>query len=39
MPDKPEQVEINIQEDLNIDQCAWLVTQLKHETGGSACFV
>jgi hypothetical protein len=30
MPDKPEQVEINIQEDLNIDQCAWLVTQLKH---------
>ena len=33
MADEPEQVEINIQEDLDVDQRTWLVAKLEHETG------
>ena len=33
MANEPEQVDINIQEDLDVDQRAWLVAKLEHETG------
>ena len=33
MANEPEQVEVSIQEDLNVDQRAWLVAKLEHETG------
>ena len=33
MANEPEQVEVSIQEDLDVDQRAWLVAKLEHETG------
>ena len=33
MANEPEQVDINIQEDLDVGQRAWLVAKLEHETG------
>ena len=33
MANEPEQVEINIQEDLDVDQRAWLVAKLELEMG------
>jgi len=33
MANEPEQVEITIQEDLDLNQRSWLVAKLEHETG------
>jgi hypothetical protein len=33
MANEPEQVEVSIQEDMDVDQRAWLVAKLKQEKG------
>ena len=33
MPNKQEQVEINIQEDMDVSQRSWLMAKLEHERG------
>ena len=33
MADEPEQIEINIREDLDLAQRSWLAAKLEHETG------